>query len=58
MKKQQTKKNSQMKIQVFEIFSMAALFVALGFAIFGMSKTISDIDKAGYACFYDNGRAL
>ena len=46
MKKQQTKKNSQMKIQVFEIFSMAALFVALGFAIFGMSKTISDIDKA------------
>ena len=46
MKQQQTKKNNHMKIQVFEVFSMAALFVALGFAIFGMSKTISDIDKA------------
>lgn len=45
MKKQQTKKNNT-KIQVFEIFSMATLFVALGFAIFGMSKTVSDIDQA------------
>ena len=49
MKKQQSKKNNHTKIQIFEIFSMATLFVALGFAIFGMSKTVSDIDKAAIA---------
>lgn len=46
MKKKQTQKNNHLKIQIFEIFSMAALMVAIAFAVFGLSKTVSDIDDA------------
>ena len=46
MKKKQKQNIKQLRIQMFEIFSMVALVAAIGFAVFGLSKTVSDIDDA------------